>query len=340
MPRKLRHVLEGGSLVEVTCRTVQSRLLLTPRAHVRKIVIGVLARAKRLYPVQLVAFSFLGNHFHLLLFAEDAGRLSEFMCYLNGNLAREVGRLADWKEKFWGRRYQHIVVSDEEEAHDARLKYVLSNGVKEGLVGSLREWPGAHVVHALPTGGPLKGVWYDRTQEYRYRLRGKEPEPDQFAISETLTLDPLPCWKHLPFEECRKRMEGVVAEVEAEARAAREAKGVEPLGAGHYAWPAPPEKTKAAGNSDSLDLQPPRPGDGHGSGGDGGDGPGGRPPVGFFQLFDEKAIDALNVVIHLLQAPECLAYVLEAAGGVTLERCGAILDERVAAEGSDGAAAG
>ena len=78
-------------------------------------------------------------------------------------------------------------------------------------------------------------------------------------------------------------------------------------------------------------------------GGDGGeDGPGGRVPVGFLQLFDERAVDALNVVIHLLQAPESLAFVLEAAGGVTLERCGAILDERlpeVRAQGSDGAAA-
>jgi hypothetical protein len=64
-------------------------------------------------------------------------------------------------------------------------------------------------------------------------------------------------------------------------------------------------------------------------GGDGGDdGPHG--PVGFFQLFDEKALDALNVVVHLIQAPECLAYVLEAAGSVALERCGAILDERAA----------
>jgi hypothetical protein len=32
----------------------------------------------------------------------------------------------------------------------------------------------------------------------------------------------------------------------------------------------------------------------------------------------------------LIQSPECLAYVLEAAGSVALERCGAILDERVA----------
>ena len=36
----------------------------------------------------------------------------------------------------------------------------------------------------------------------------------------------------------------------------------------------------------------------------------------------------MSVVIHLLQAPESLAYLLEAAGAVALERCGAILDER------------
>ena len=73
---------------------------------------------------------------------------------------------------------------------------------------------------------------------------------------------------------------------------------------------------------------------GGGDDGDGGDGgnDGGLGPVGFFQLFDEKALDALNVVIHLIQAPESLAYVLEAAGSVALERCGAILDERAAAE--------
>src|SRR5829696_2090187 len=74
-----------------------------------------------------------------------------------------------------------------------------------------------------------------------------------------------------------------------------------------------------------------------GGGDDGGDGGGGgddghRPPAGVLQLFDEKALDALNVVVHLIQAPEALAYVLEAAGSVTLERCGAILDERAAAE--------
>ena len=66
-------------------------------------------------------------------------------------------------------------------------------------------------------------------------------------------------------------------------------------------------------------------GDGGGSSGDGG-------PVGFFPLFEERALDAMNVLAHLLRSPESLAFVLEAAGSVTLERCGAILDERVAAD--------
>jgi hypothetical protein len=55
--------------------------------------------------------------------------------------------------------------------------------------------------------------------------------------------------------------------------------------------------------------------------------------VGRLQLFDEGLVDGMNVAIHLLQAPESLAWLLEAAGAVTLERCGAILDERTATEG-------
>jgi hypothetical protein len=54
--------------------------------------------------------------------------------------------------------------------------------------------------------------------------------------------------------------------------------------------------------------------------------------VGRLRLFDEGLVAAMNVAIHLLQAPESLAWLLEAAGAVALERCGAILDERTAGE--------
>jgi hypothetical protein len=63
---------------------------------------------------------------------------------------------------------------------------------------------------------------------------------------------------------------------------------------------------------------------------------GGEEVVGRLRVFDEALVDAINVAIHLLQTPESLAWMLEAAGAVALERCGAILDERVAAVSAAG----
>src|SRR4051794_19361163 len=124
MGRKLRYIPEGGALVEVTCRTLHGRLLLRPSPELNDITAGILGRAQRLYPVDLVAFVPLGNHYDLILWAKSAKRLSEFTGYFNSNLAREVGRLTGWTGKVWETRYQAIVISPEEEAQAARLKYV------------------------------------------------------------------------------------------------------------------------------------------------------------------------------------------------------------------------
>jgi putative transposase len=83
MSRRLRFVPEGGSLVEVTCRTVQSRHLLRPSREVNEIIAGVLGRAQRLYDIRICAFVFLSSHYHLLLDVRDAHQLSNFMRYLN-----------------------------------------------------------------------------------------------------------------------------------------------------------------------------------------------------------------------------------------------------------------
>jgi REP element-mobilizing transposase RayT len=165
MSRRLRFIPEGGSLVEVTCRTVQGRHLLCPSPQANEIIAGVLGRAQRLYDVRICAFVFVSSHYHLLLDVRDAHQLSNFMRYLNSNLAREMGRLVDWSDGIWSRQYQAILVSGEEGAQIARLKYVLSHGVKEGLVGRPREWPGLHAIGALTDGEPIEGYWFSRTLE-------------------------------------------------------------------------------------------------------------------------------------------------------------------------------
>ena len=51
--RKNRYIPNPETLVEVTCRTVQSRLLLRPRPEVCRLILGVLGRAQRLFQVQI-----------------------------------------------------------------------------------------------------------------------------------------------------------------------------------------------------------------------------------------------------------------------------------------------
>jgi REP element-mobilizing transposase RayT len=133
MSRKLRFVPEGGALVEVTCRTIHGRLLLRPSQQLDEIVVGVLARAQRTFQVRCCGYCFLGNHYHLLLDVDSARQLAKFMGYVNSNLAREVGRLADWREKVWSHRYEAIQVSAEEAAQIGRLRHILSHGPKEDL---------------------------------------------------------------------------------------------------------------------------------------------------------------------------------------------------------------
>jgi len=229
MARRLRFVPQG-SLVEVTCRTVQGRLLLRPSPILTELTLGVLARAARLYPVEIHGYAFLSNHFHLLLTVENAQRLAAFMNYLNSNLAREAGRLIRWREKFWGRRYQAILVTAEEEAQVARLRYLLAHGTKEGLVGSPLEWPGAHCARALVNGTPVRGRWHDRTLEFKARRRIPPLPPQAFVEEETLRLAPIPCWRHREADEIRARISGLIRDIERSARRDARAGGKEPLG--------------------------------------------------------------------------------------------------------------
>lgn len=73
-----------GATVEVTVRTIQSRLLLRPSPALNERVIGVLGRAQRLYGVRCSCVAFVSSHFHALLSVDEAEQLSRFMQYVDG----------------------------------------------------------------------------------------------------------------------------------------------------------------------------------------------------------------------------------------------------------------
>lgn len=116
--------------------------------------------------------------------------LSRKCQYLNTNLALEKNRLYDRRGAVWGGRYKAILVSNEEAAQAGRLRYLLAHGVKEGLVAHAREWPGVHSVREILAGEPIRGLWFDRTQEYAARNRSEDFSRLDYASEESFEMPP------------------------------------------------------------------------------------------------------------------------------------------------------
>ena len=251
MSRRLRYIPGCGALVEVTCRTIHSRFLLRPGDLINEIIIGVLGRAQRKYPIRCCGYVFASNHLHLILDVDNAHQLSCFMRYVSSNLARKVGRLVGWCDKIWSRRYQAIVISPEGGAQTERLRYCLAHGVKEDLVETVDQWPGVHCAKSFLTGEPMVGYWFDQTQEYTARRRGEKFDRMRYATREVLVLSPLPCWKHLGEEVRRQLVVEMIADIESEAAVRRQRSGSPVLGAsavrGQHPFdhPARPKKSPA-----------------------------------------------------------------------------------------------
>jgi len=202
-------------------RTLHGRLLLRPSPRANDLIVGVVGRAQHKYGMRIHILVFLSNHAHLLLSPESPQQLAAFMDYVAGNVAREIGRLHHWREKFWSRRYRAILVSHEEEAQVARLSYLLGNGVKEGLVERPHHWPGVHCARALCGASELHGTWIDRTAQYEARRRGETKSPADFGTSERVVLSQLPCWAELPPAVYRDRVVALVRQISDEGRRRR-----------------------------------------------------------------------------------------------------------------------
>jgi hypothetical protein len=203
----------------------------------------VLGRAQAKYDVILHAYNFQVNHEHILGTVKDEERMALFMGYLNGNLAKELGRLHGWREKFWGRRYHSAPVSLAEEYQIRRFMYILDNGCKEGLVGSPLDYPGVSSARALYRGAmEEQGTWFDRTAQYRASLRGEHKE---FPHAETVKLTPLPFLQDRSEDEQRAFYINAVREIEEKTARMHEEKGTRPGGARVFLRLKPHDKPKA-----------------------------------------------------------------------------------------------
>ncbi len=212
--------------METCSRTIHGLPLLRPGEDPDEIVLGCLGKAAEYYDVDIYGFGFASTHVHLLHSAEHGLQMSRFQGHFNGNVAREMGRLHSHPEKLWGRRYRPMAVSDDRESQRARLKYVLSQAVKDGLVARVLDWPGPNAAKALLDDSPLVGYWFDRTKEYYARRKRIQFEKYDFATRYEIGLKRMPAYLNDSPEEYRGMIAELIEEIEQEAAAKRGGRSV------------------------------------------------------------------------------------------------------------------
>lgn len=237
-PRRIQgpiRISRTEQLDEVTARTEQGRFLLRPSERANQMILGCIGRAQQRYPVRIHGFVFMSNHYHLLASADDAKQLSDFTGYVNGNVTRELNRLTGWHGPMWRRRFRAIAVDCDEVTQRSRLRYLLSHGIKEGLVTRARDWPGASSLPWMLDGAAVIGTWVDRTSMALDCKRGISKPEEDYETEIELQFAPMPCFAGATAREWRAEIAAIVADIEAEHAEERAAANAKSPGSGTVA---------------------------------------------------------------------------------------------------------
>jgi putative transposase len=91
------------------------------------------------YPVKLLAWCLMPNHFHLLISLEQADDLSKWMQWLMTSHVRRYHRFHRSSGHIWQGRYKSFIVQKDKHLLTV-IRYIEANPVRAALVASAREW--------------------------------------------------------------------------------------------------------------------------------------------------------------------------------------------------------
>jgi REP element-mobilizing transposase RayT len=116
------------------------------------LLLSVLGRALKLYPVQIIALTVEPNHFHMMIRVINPEHASGFIGYFKAESAHHLNRLLGRQGRtVWSERFDSPIILDYEKALEV-FSYITLNPVKDGLVNSIAEYPGVSSYPALRDG--------------------------------------------------------------------------------------------------------------------------------------------------------------------------------------------
>ena len=178
---------------------------------------------------------FVSNHVHMMVEGNPTAIVG-FIRDVKREISIRVGRLPHlkWSGTMWHGPYLATALP----THESQIKclrYVLSNGVKEGLVDRPEQWPGIHSAKQLLSGKKLKGVWFwatpygKKVNAQRRTKKAKSIRQRDYYITYEIEHGTIPAWQHLDADEVHQNIRQMVKEIVQEGREAR--RGRPPVGA-------------------------------------------------------------------------------------------------------------
>ena len=202
--------------------------------HAYKLIIGALAYSQQKYGMRICYPVSMTNHAHWLYIPDSHTQACDFFRLAHSQISREIGKEIGWSGGIFKERYSSTVDTDEPKAQWERLKYLVSQGVKEGLVKLPEQWPGPNGAMAYLDGSmAMEGIWVDRTsfdaamRKYNRQVKANailrqlrrpikriiKPQVRDFEHVMFLQLSTIPAWENFGPSEIVENFEALRQDV-------------------------------------------------------------------------------------------------------------------------------
>lgn len=172
-----------GGLYHINAKAVHGTKLFVDDED-RVSFLELVAHETRQSDWQLLSYSLLTTHYHLLICLKDLTLSSGFR-RLMSRWARRYNRRHNREGALWQRRFFDAHVLDDSHLYES-IRYIARNAVRAGMCSRPEDWPWCNYGSAIGVCAPdplvdekaLLGLFGTRTAEARKRLKAFVDEPD------------------------------------------------------------------------------------------------------------------------------------------------------------------
>ncbi len=205
----------------LTRRCLERRYFLKPSALFNNMLTFLVGLGCQLYGLEVHAFGFLSNHYHLLVTDPTGRNISKFVQWFNGEIARSGNCYMARRDHFWdSSKSSQVWIPPHAEDLIEKLAYVICNPVTSQLVPTAKQWPGAVTL----AGDVGKTTFRATRPTFFFDPKGNTPSDIVFLTTLPRAVDAKP-------EELERRLRERCNEVEREVQADVEARGESFVGA-------------------------------------------------------------------------------------------------------------